>query len=315
MDYNECIQSEVFMGKRILNCAASDFSAMSAAELLSAIAESEGRTMVSETIGSVPPVLETLTNAELVSAMGADIVLLNMFDVNHPVIQGLPPVEPSETIRELKRLVGRPIGINLEPGTVTDSSSQWALTDGRTASKENARKAFEMGVDLILLTGNPGIGVENAGIIHSLREIRAELGDKIILAAGKMHASGTGEGGSEILSHSDIHDFIEAGADIILMPAPGTVPGITLDWVKERVDEIHRFRKLAMTAIGTSQEGADPETIRSIALMAKQSGTDLHHIGDSGLPGIAVPENIMTYSIAIRGIRHTYRRMAMSINR
>lgn len=70
-----------------------------------------------------------------------------------------------------------------------------------------------------------------------------------------------------------------------------------------------------MTAIGTSQEGADPETIRSIALMAKQSGTDLHHIGDSGLPGIAVPENIMTYSIVIRGIRHTYRRMAMSINR
>lgn len=42
-----------------------------------------------------------------------------------------------------------------------------------------------------------------------------------------MHSAGTSEGGSEILSREDIQEFAEAGADIILMPAPGTVPGIT----------------------------------------------------------------------------------------
>ena len=65
----------------------------------------------------------------------------------------------------------------------------------------------------------------------------------------------------------------------------------------------------------TSQEGADTATIRQIALMYKMTGTDIHHLGDTGYPGVAIPENIMAYSIAIRGVRHTYHRMACSINR
>jgi len=39
---------------------------------------------------------------------------------------------------------------------------------------------------------------------------------------------------------------------------------------------------------------------------------DLFHIGDAGFTGIAFPENIYTLSIAIRGRRHTWRRMAAS---
>jgi hypothetical protein len=72
---------------------------------------------------------------------------------------------------------------------------------------------------------------------------------------------------------------------------------------------------MTMTTIGTSQEGASLETIRSIALMCKMAGTDLHHIGDAGYVGMALPENILAYSIAIRGVRHTYARMARSVNR
>ena len=70
-----------------------------------------------------------------------------------------------------------------------------------------------------------------------------------------------------------------------------------------------------MTAIGTSQEGADTATIRQIALMCKMTGTDVHHLGDAGYGGMALPENIQTYSVAVRGIRHTYHRMAASVNR
>ena len=77
---------------------------------------------------------------------------------------------------------------------------------------------------------------------------------------------------------------------------------------------IHSFNKLSLTAIGTSQEGADIQTIRQIALNCKMAGTDIHHIGDSGYVGMALPENIMAYSIAIRGVRHTYHRMGQSIN-
>ena len=65
--------------KRILDCQASDFRHMSRQDLLDAIAGSEGRTIACETIGAIMPMLGDITNAEFVSAMGADILLSNMF--------------------------------------------------------------------------------------------------------------------------------------------------------------------------------------------------------------------------------------------
>lgn len=210
-----------------------------------------------------------------------------------------------ERVRELKRLTGRPIGINLEPVELKENDdNMWAMTPGRQATLENGRKAAEMGVNFILLTGNPGTGVSNTAIVDTLR------------AAGKMHASGIlSEAGENIITKADIKAFREAGADIILLPAPGTVPGITMEYVKGLVTYAHELGALTITAIGTSQEGADVDTIRQIALLCKMTGTDIHHIGDSGFNGMALPENIQSYSVAIRGIRHTYRRMARSVNR
>ncbi len=307
--------------KRILDCQSSDFSRMGRAELLAAIAGSEGRTIACETIGAIMPMLGDITNAEFAAAMGADILLLNMFDVQHPVIHGLPKVAPENTIRKLKELTGRPIGINLEPvdqvlSSTDPEENMWAMTGGRKATLENARKAAGMGVNFILLTGNPGIGVTNTAIVQTLSLFRRELGDRLILAAGKMHASGIlTEGAEKIITKSDIQAFHDAGADIILLPAPGTVPGITMEYVRELVNFAHSLGCLTITAIGTSQEGADTATIRQIALMCKMTGTDIHHLGDAGYGGMALPENIQAYSIAVRGIRHTYHRMAASVNR
>ena len=307
--------------KRILDCQSSDFAAMSRDELLAAIAGSEGRTIACETIGAIMPMLGDITNAEFAAAMGADILLLNMFDVQKPHIQGLPKTEPDLVIRKLKELTGRPIGINLEPVEQVLSSedpdeNMWAMTSGRKATMENAEKAVALGVDFILLTGNPGIGVTNEAIEQTLKRYKQTFGDKIILAAGKMHASGIlTEGAEKIITKEDISAFADAGADIILLPAPGTVPGITMEYVKELVNHAHSLGCLTITAIGTSQEGADIATIRQIALMCKMTGTDIHHLGDAGYGGMALPENIQAYSIAVRGIRHTYRRMAGSANR
>ena len=192
----------------------------------------------------------------------------------------------------------------------------WAMTDGRKATLENARKAADMGVNMNLLTGNPGVGVTNAAIVQTLELYKKELGDRMILAAGKMHASGIiTEGAEKIITEADILAFAQAGADIILLPAPGTVPGITMEYIRSLVSYAHSLGCLTITAIGTSQEGADVATIRQIALMCKMTGTDIHHLGDSGYGGMALPENIQAYSIAVRGIRHTYRRMAASVNR
>ena len=307
--------------KRILDCQSSDFRQMTRQELHAAIAGSEGRTVMCETIGAIQPMLGDITNAEFVAAMGADLLLLNMFDVQKPHIQGLPKTEPENVIRKLKELTGRPIGINLEPVEQVLSSedpeeNMWAMTSGRKATLENARKAADMGVNFILLTGNPGIGVTNEAIEQTLRLYKEAFGDRLILAAGKMHASGIlTEGAEKIITKDDIAAFAAAGADIILLPAPGTVPGITMEYVRSLVTYAHSLGCLTITAIGTSQEGADVSTIRQIALMCKMTGTDIHHLGDSGYGGMSLPENIQAYSIVIRGIRHTYRRMAGSINR
>jgi len=300
------------MNKRILEANASDFKSMNSLELLNAIRMSEGRTLVSEIIVNKENCYMP-SYPELACAFGADILLLNIFDVLKPSIKGIG--SGKSCIKKLKEYCGRPIGINLEPAPLLDSG-QWALSEGRQATVNNAKIAKEMGVDFILLTGNPGNQVYNQEIIKALKSIKKELGDDLVLMAGKMHASGIDEEGNEnILSFEDIEDFAKSGADVILLPAPATVPGVDLNYVKERVRKIHSLNCLAMSAIGTSQEGSDVDTIREIALLSKQAGVDIHHIGDSGLNGMAVPENIMTYSLAIKGRRHTYFRMASSLKR
>ena len=307
--------------KRFLDCTASDFENMKKKELLEAISASEGRVLVCETIGILQPMLGDVTNAEFVASMGADMILLNMFDVNHPVIQGLPKTEDREVIRKIKQLTGRPVGINLEPleqgkESSVETNEMWKLSGGRVATLENAKTAVEMGVDFIVLTGNPGIGVTNAALTDTLKLYREHLGEQVVLIAGKMHASGIlSECGEHILTEADVRAFAEAGADIILLPAPGTVPGITMEYVRSLVVCAHSLGKMTLTAIGTSQEGADTDTIKEIALMCKMTGTDLHHLGDAGYGGMALPENILEYGKVIRGIRHTYHRMAVSIRR
>jgi hypothetical protein len=309
------------MHKRYLDCSASELLSISKQDLLDALRSSEGRIVVSETIGAVQPLLQTITNAELAASQGADLLVLNMFDVNHPIIHGMPAgIEPDETIRALQHLTGRVIGVNLEavdPELQQQNPSElWTLQEGRLATAENARKLVAMDAKFIVLTGNPGNGITNRAITSSLRAIHAAVGEKTILVAGKMHAAGVlSEGGESILTPDDIAEFRESGADIILLPAPGTVPGITLEYARELIGYTHKTGAMAMTAIGTSQEGASTETIQQIALMCKMAGADLHHIGDTGYIGIALPENIHAYSIAIRGVRHTYARMARSINR
>jgi len=307
------------MAKRILDCYASDFGKFTKQDLLESIAKSEGRVLACETIGTVQPMLGNVTNAEFVSAMGADLILLNMFDVMEPVVRGLPTGDCGNPVQTIKRLTGRPVGINLEPveaGEEGETDPLWQMSEGRRATLENGQRACELGVDLILLTGNPGMGVSNEAIERTLKLYREKIGDRVILAAGKMHAAGILEEAAEnIMTKEDVRRFREAGADILLFPAPGTVPGITMEYVRELVSYAHSLGALTITAIGTSQEGADVSTIRQLALMCKMTGTDIHHLGDAGYAGMSLPENIQAYSVAIRGIRHTYHRMAASVLR
>lgn len=296
--------------KRLLNCTTSEMLSMNKDELKQSILASEGRTIMTETVVACPPLLGDLTNAELAVSFGSDMVLLNVFDCDHPQINGLP--ETDEPVKLLKKLVGRPVGCNLEPidENAKMMENRLEISHGRHATKETFIKAKELGFDFICLTGNPGTGVSNASIENAIKLAKEYFGGMII--AGKMHSSGIDEA---LVDLPSIERFIDAGADIILMPAVYTVPGLSEEEVREACKLIKSKGALSLSSIGTSQEGSDEGTIREIALVNKRCGIDIQHIGDAGWCGIALPENIMALSIAIRGKRWTYHKIASSVNR
>ncbi|SET09151.1 hypothetical protein SAMN05216389_105131 [Oceanobacillus limi] len=304
--------------KRLLNCTASDFLHMNKHEFVQSIQASEGRTLISEVVCTTTPLYPGLTNAEYAAAFGADIILLNLFDVNEPYIEGIETKESRNVIQELKKLLGRPVGINLEPVDPEADNLEKLdqLPEGRRATKDSIQKAKELGADIICLTGNPKTGVSNKAIQQSVKVASEVAGDKVVIIAGKMHGAGVRTDTADGLADTDtIKQYVQAGADIILVPGVGTVPGASAEKTEKLIHAAHGEGALALTSIGTSQEGAEKETIQQMALHNKMAGADVHHIGDAGLHGIAVPDNIMQYSITIRGKRHTYTRMAASIRR
>lgn len=305
------------MIKRILDLDAKDLKNMDKFQKLQSIAAGEGRTIVSEIIGIITPILMDVSNAELAAAFGADVILLNLYDTDNPIVLGFSKEENISVINRIKFLTGRMVGVNLEPFDDALLESNMSMARGRAATLENAERAIEQGADIILLTGNPKTEITNQGILKNLTKISGVCGSNVILAAGKMHSAGNlMETGNRIIDKNIVKSLIDSGADIVLLPAPGTVPGISTDYIRRLIDFVHHNGKLAMTSVGTSQEGSDMDTIKRIAIESKMAGADLHHIGDSGTTvGLADPENIMIYSIVVKGKRHTYRRMARSVNR
>lgn len=304
------------MIKRLISANTSDILSFTSEELKQSIKASEGRTVLSENVVvHTPALVQDITNAEMATAFGADMILLNALDVNEPEIKGLYHEAYQGTgnaVQDLKKLVGRPIGVNLEP---VDDQANMAevkldISAGRKATKETFIQAEKLGFDFVCLTGNPATGVTNNHILKAIKVGKSHFNGLII--AGKMHGSGVDE---PVVNLEAITNFVEAGADIILVPAVGTVWGVSEEEVREAVQVAHKHGALVMSAIGTSQEGSDEATIREIAIKNKTLGVDIQHIGDAGYGGLAPVENIYALSKAIRGQRHTVSRIARSINR
>ena len=298
------------MVKRFISSNASEILSMTAPELKQSIKASEGRVILSENVAFKESYIGDVTNAEIARSFGADLILLNGIDIFQPFVAGLDAKE--DFVEELHRLVGRPIGINLEP---VDSQAQMAgerliINEGRQASLATIQRAEELGVDFICLTGNPGTGVTNQAIIDTIRVVKENFSG--LLIAGKMHASGVDEPVADLEA---IAQFIEAGVDIVLAPAVGSVPGFDEQDLKQIVGLAHQKGALVMSAIGTSQESADEDIVKQMAIRNKICGVDIQHIGDSGYGCLAPVENIFAMSKALRGQRHTISMISRSINR
>lgn len=298
------------MVKRLLSANASELIEMTGKELKQSIKASAGRVVLSENIVTETPMVPDISNAELARAFGADLILLNGFDAFNPKVKNIG--EGAHVIETLRYLVGRPVGVNLEPvdkrANMTEAHLDIALR--RQASSETVRALEQLGVNFICMTGNPATGVTNDKIIEAIESTSAHFSGLII--AGKMHSSGVDE---PVITKTYVEKFIEAGADMILVPAVGTVPGFDETQLKDIVKVVHRNGGLVISAIGTSQESADPSTIRDFAIRNKICGVDIQHIGDGSSCGLAPVENIFELSKALRGERHTLSMIARSINR
>ncbi len=280
---------------RLLDLFGTELAALRGEDLISAINMSEGRTTLAEIVAPRPQVAPPASNLELVAAFGADLICLNMVNPGAVGVTGLD----GEGFYRLSELIGRPVGLNLEP----DMSS---VPPEYRATEDNARAAQDSGASFVFITANPGRGATMTHLATATETFR-KAAPEVVTFAGKMHAAG----GEEIIDAAAVRPLLDVGAQGLLVPVPGTVSGVTEAGAQQMARAAHDHDALVVGTIGTSQEGADPGTIRTLALAAKRIGVDVHHIGDSWISGVASPENIYAYSVAIRGIRHTWSRMAV----
>lgn len=305
-------------GKRLLNFNASDFLSATPMELKQAILASEGRTIMAENVPGSPLLLGA-TNAEYEAHAGADLLMFNALDLFDPEIACVPEGIEENPISWVKHACGRAIGVNLEP--VDDQTemveTRVELPVGRRVSIKTLERANELGFDFVCLTGNPGTGVSNASIAHSVRVVKEHFNGLVI--AGKMHGAGVDE---PVMTLEIAKSFIGLGVDILLVPAPYTVPHFQEQDLREICDYVYKFNEgkpieekvLVLAANGTSQDSCDPDSIRQIGLAAKAAGAHLQHIGDS-FNGCCLPENIWTLGVAIRGLRHQLAMTSRSVIR
>jgi len=291
------------MSKRIFDFTSNDIRNADRKQILNAIAGSEGRTVMAETITTAVPSVDLVSNAELAACFGADMITLNLLDLSNPYVAVNQHDKPSKiSIEQVREYTGRLLGCNLEP-VPAEMIDQ--VNSGRILSHQTVRKAVDLGLNYIMITGNPGMKVTQQTIVEGIREARS-VSEEIIIIAGKMHGSGVGND----YDLSVISQFKQAGADIVLFPAPYTTPGVSPELATRMMEEAHRVGLLGMLAIGTSQEGSFESYIERVAMESKAAGADIVHIGDSGFSGLALPENIVRLGVTLRGRRHQYKRMA-----
>lgn len=301
--------------KRLIDCTFDEMQELNAIQLKESILRSEGRVICGQTNTLCLPHITGATNMEMVAAMGSDMIMVNTYHLkDNSYNVGLCGL----TFERIKELTRNLVGIYLEcPHNIDDnnlSESRKEYFAGRIATMENIEKALDIGANFIVLGGNPGMGTTLDVVIEATKKVKEIVGNRCLIMAGKWEDGVDEKVLGDPLADYDTKDIIkqlvEAGADVITFPAPGSRHGITVEIIRELVEYTHRLDAVALCFLDSSVEGADEDSIRLISLWMKQTGADIHTIGDAGYPGMPIPENIYTMSMAIRGRRFTFQRIA-----
>lgn len=299
------------MTKRILDACASNFSSMNAMDLKKSIQETEGRTISAEIICTYEPPIEGITNAEIAAAFGADIITLDFYDPDHPMIAGIPEelIKKDTPLLELEKLLGRPVAINM--AITNNKEGEWLYT--RRYSPARIDKAIHQGAGIIFLYGDPLSGTNLINLLDAVKYVKAKYSDEVMIIGIPNVYFPAPIDDALVSQYNESHkQILQAGAEGIGLVMPGSKQGWRLQPTSKLIDFIHKFDGLAWLIITGSVEGSPKENIQQIALNAKMIGGDVYRLDEAGLSGMPLPENILEFSLTIRGKRHTYRRMASS---
>lgn len=282
---------------RILACTASDFGqAETPLALKAALKASEGRVVLVDLAAENAPLYPEVTNGEMAAAFGADLLLLKGIDVQTLKIAGVGEIAH---LSELRKLTGTGIGINLE---ITNDGPEF-----KRLNPASLAAVITKGADFLSLTAYVKPEATAERILADIKLTRGSYDGLLALNPVVSHGAD--------LNLDDLLAYVAAGVDLITLPAPGAVAGVTEGKLADMIVALRAAGALVSTTVGTSQEGTDKATIQNIALAAKRAGADVFELGDAGVSGMPVPTTIFDASIAIRGRRHTFVRMARGANR
>ena len=331
------------MLKSLNECTPQEMLALKASELKEAIRLSEGRVVTTLSRVRGPNYLQYVTNAEVCAAFGSDILYLDTYNPRKPYFPGLVSKNPEDdepfrdvqiqigkgwTAREIRALVGRPLSASMmfDPPSYGGHTIDTGYADSQERNVaglpmttwDDFELAIDQGFDIIHMGG----WGEPKQYCETTRDMVKRAAGRVIIHSGIPHGPGLIYAKDEPYNIRNLltPDFAKAladtGADIIDVPAAGSLPGFTVEYVRTLADIIHKAGALVNVGIHNSQEGTDVETIKRIAIDNRTAGADMCMLGDAGVnENVALPDVLNSVCVAVKGKQYTYRRMCQSVLR
>lgn len=253
--------------------------------LKAAIAAAQGRTIMGEVVTSAQNKYAAISNVKLLNGFGTDMITLKKYDyLNYKM-------DKYQSYNNISSLIGLNYEIKFD-GVELD-----------TFCDDHLDQIDFKHIDYVVLTIYPQNTINLSDVKQSVENLRNRYSGFIFI---NFYVKNPHQFKQDVIANLD---WIKDVADMVSMPIPGTVYGITTDDAIEVVKAAHENGVLVAGTICTSQEGADSNVLTNLGTTAKMCGFDVHMFGDAAACDMPEEENIFEYSKIIRGKRHTYFRM------
>jgi hypothetical protein len=184
---------------------------------------------------------------------------------------------------------------------------------GRFASTENFALAAAQGADIIFVYHRLHQGGTREKLLKAVRVAHQGLSEQVLLVGVQTFKLPPPRSDEAVVEWAEWNQrLLEAGCQAVALPMPGSAQGWTLEAVQTLIDAAHAAGGLAWLLVTGSVEGSTKDVMHRLALEGKMLGADAYRLDEAGLGGMPKPENITAFSLALRGERHTYRRMGAS---